>query len=466
MHSASTSIEQANPNRAFPTPLTSYDLTYHVYSTRASTTLGATSSTLSTLLPYSPTLPAPIPSPNNMQGTHYTLATYSAIGDLFFYTSAFPEQKALQTCSPIAWLGGNLYIGFQPPVAVQFTKLQSVTYLYNSRSDTATTQGSVVLPGSPETSSALNMYQQGPVHVATQAQKPTAVFSAMFTLPHPGIDKNTNIRPPASSATLTARPSLQVSSLPPSTPPAITWDNSVITADSATRYKIGTQTLYPHGPAITEQGTTLSLASSGEAVVVNGHTSPLVKNRPSPKPTQPAVSIGSGSYVLEGGPTVIPGGSAVVFSGTTYSALSSGTAIVINGQTIRPTMKSTDDVQVVHGLTVENAGGSKVLVDGHTLAMSATLIIGSGSIFTRVALTTDSDGNTFVMGYTGTTQAVTSTSSIPSLALGGGSKQSTVAQSSESSSGTGNASSATRDVHLSQSVLMAVVLVVVVFISG
>ena len=362
--------------------------------------------------------------------------------------------------------GGNLYIGFQPPVAVQFTKLQSVTNLYTSHSDIATTHGGVTLLHSPEPSSTLDTHQRDPAHVATLARKPTAAFSAILTLPHHDIDKTSNIGSLANTATLTTGPILQTSSSPRSSPPAITWDNSVITADSATRYKIGSKTLSLHGPAITEQGTTFSLASSGKVVVVNGHTSTIVNEQTSQNPAQPAVSVGSKSHVLEGGPTLIPSGSPVVFSGTTYSALSSGTGIVINGQTIRTTMKPTDNIQVVHGLTLETAGGSKVMVDGHTLAMSATLTLGSGSVFTRVALTTDKDGNTFVMGYTATTPTVTSTSVIASLALGGGGKQSTGVQSSETTNGAGNANSATRDVQLSQSILLAVVLVVVDFISG
>jgi hypothetical protein len=59
---------------------------------------------------------------------------------------------------------------------------------------------------------------------------------------------------------------------------------------------------------------------------------------------------------------------------------------------------STGPLQANHGLSTEMLSGSKLLVNGHTLAMNSTITLGSGSVITRVALATDTAGRTVLLG--------------------------------------------------------------------
>ncbi|KAJ9641081.1 hypothetical protein H2201_008016 [Coniosporium apollinis] len=70
----------------------------------------------------------------------------------------------------------------------------------------------------------------------------------------------------------------QISTLPHPTPahtsalPPLVYGSSTTTANSASAYVIGTQTLSPGGPAITVSGTLLGLALDGTALVVRTNT--------------------------------------------------------------------------------------------------------------------------------------------------------------------------------------------------
>lgn len=101
------------------------------------------------------------------------------------------------------------------------------------------------------------------------------------------------------------------------------------------------QTLKP-GVAVTVSGTTFSmpLSASGSVVVINGVTSTLP---PSPSTTPFALTIngktytattrgGTAEFVLAQGVTLRPG-EVVTISGTTYSLVEQGTALVVNGVT-------------------------------------------------------------------------------------------------------------------------------------
>ena len=110
-------------------------------------------------------------------------------------------------------------------------------------------------------------------------------------------------------------------------------------------FVISSQTLNPGSPAITLQGTTYSLAPAVSAIVVNGHTSPLLSPS-SPLPPPPAAAIltlanspqpltitanSASAFVVGGTQTLAPGSSAIVAQGTTYSLVPGGSAVVVNG---------------------------------------------------------------------------------------------------------------------------------------
>ena len=195
---------------------------------------------------------------------------------------------------------------------------------------------------------------------------------------------------------------------------SLTVGSSDITTDSATRFRIGSQTLSPHGAAITVSDTTYSLASSGNAIVVNGHTTAIMRQQGPPVTISGdtvATPVASGAYVLQNGLTLSPGGQEAVESGTTYSLLSSGHGLVINAHTVPISTSSAAASQDVGGLTVASLDNGRVLVDGHTLGMSSTLTLGSGSVITRVALTTNRAGQTVVLDDSNTKASVRSLSS-------------------------------------------------------
>ncbi|KAK5122237.1 hypothetical protein LTR85_004147 [Meristemomyces frigidus] len=99
--------------------------------------------------------------------------------------------------------------------------------------------------------------------------------------------------------------------------PTLTAAGATPMMDSASRYEIDSQTLSPGGLAITVSGTTYSLLSSGTAIVINGHTSALSIGAPEATSSQQWQEL-------------LPG-SVLVIAGTTYSLPSSGAGIYVNG---------------------------------------------------------------------------------------------------------------------------------------
>lgn len=180
--------------------------------------------------------------------------------------------------------------------------------------------------------------------------------------------------------------------------PAITIGGQPITANSASAYIIGSQTLAPGNSAIVLSGMTYSLAPSVSAIVVNGVTSALpAYNSDEGQATAgsgglPAITIGgqpitanSASEYIINSQTLAPGSSAIIVSGTTYSLASSASAIVINGVTsaLPSTATTTNGAQVITiGSQLFTArpisSGSGYLVGSQTLVPGASGITVNG----------------------------------------------------------------------------------------
>lgn len=110
-----------------------------------------------------------------------------------------------------------------------------------------------------------------------------------------------------------------------------------------------------------------------------------------------ATRIRSGGYILGDGQTVSPGGPAATVATVTISIARGGTAVVINGHTSTLSTVRLNPGQVVGDVTVSISRGN-VLFHGQTLAITSTLTVGNGSVFTRLALATDSAGHTVLLG--------------------------------------------------------------------
>ncbi|KAG9960127.1 hypothetical protein KCU61_g6757, partial [Aureobasidium melanogenum] len=203
----------------------------------------------------------------------------------------------------------------------------------------------------------------------------------------------------------------------------ITLGSSVITANPTGGFVYASQTISAGGPAVTANGNTYSLATSGATtyIVENGVT----QQAATPQTAAPvltfensAVTANSESAFVVGSQTLKAGGSTIVIGETTYALKTSGssTLVVQNGVTsavaapqgstagVGPSIASSAEVHVtasalspkitigsgivtqntafeyvVAGQTLE-AGGSAVEVEGTTysLAPSASAIVVDG----------------------------------------------------------------------------------------
>lgn len=251
-----------------------------------------------------------------------------------------------------------------------------------------------------------------------QNQSPSVVVIGSQTLT-PGqtttIEGVTVVVPPnaGGSSLVIGGSTIAISPAGPTGPPVITVESNPVTANSQGQFIIGSQTLTPGGPAITDNGNTYSLAPSGSVAVINGVTTSLA-NAPAPTPapvlvvngqTVPAfVDKGTTQFVLGPGQTLTPGG-VLAISGTTYSmpASGSGSVVVINGAT------STLSGPVITGapaLTINGNIYAAAVVDGTTqyvLGAGTTLKPGDAVTISGTTYSLDSKGTALVInGQTST----------------------------------------------------------------
>lgn len=122
--------------------------------------------------------------------------------------------------------------------------------------------------------------------------------------------------------------------------PVIIGHNTLI-PNSKSELVISGQTLKPGGPAITVEGTTISLARSATAIVINGVTSTINQfyGAVYTTTTAPYLTVNNqvytanraGYYSLAPGVTLIPGGAPVTVSGTVISLEPQGRTAMIQG---------------------------------------------------------------------------------------------------------------------------------------
>lgn len=123
----------------------------------------------------------------------------------------------------------------------------------------------------------------------------------------------------------------------------VTIAGQTVTANAASQFVVSGQTLEAGGPAITVDGTTVSLAPSATAVIINGVTSTISQAYGAiyTTTTAPLLTLNdhvytanrAGYYVINRGTTLIPGGPPITISGTTISLEPKGTAAIIQGST-------------------------------------------------------------------------------------------------------------------------------------
>ncbi len=147
------------------------------------------------------------------------------------------------------------------------------------------------------------------------------------------------------------------------------------------------------GKAAMVSGTTVTVAPNGNALVTNDKTSPLP---PPPMPIltvagQTLTPTPTGFAIED--QSVLPGGSAVTYAGSVFSPASGGNALIVNGRTT-PLPSAPISVFKVGSQTFTAAptgfavgtqfvfpGGSAVLVDGTLVSLgSSDLVIGTSTM--------------------------------------------------------------------------------------
>jgi hypothetical protein len=165
-------------------------------------------------------------------------------------------------------------------------------------------------------------------------------------------------------------------------PAALTFGGHVYAAQTGSAYVIDGKTLTPGGIMTLAGGTTVSLASSGSFIVINGVTS-NIPGTAAATPTS-VLTVGgktytasSGSYVIDG-QALTSGGVITLSDGTTLSLGAS--ELIINGQTSTlPTVQSiSPGIITIEGQTFTSLAGNTAapsyIINGQTLKPSGSKI--------------------------------------------------------------------------------------------
>ena len=190
------------------------------------------------------------------------------------------------------------------------------------------------------------------------------------------------------------------SARPPSLDSVLSVGGFTFTALPTNGFSLAGTTIQPNDPAITIQGTPVSLGSS--VLVAGSSTAFLPTGSANGVLTAAGVEftpLGHGQIRLEG-ITLMVNGPATTVSGTSISLGSSGIAIA--GQTYAfPTLASeavtSDGTLTIAGQTVTRLGNSRVIVDGVTLTINGPAQAVSGTSLSLASTGLIVDGQTYAL---------------------------------------------------------------------
>jgi hypothetical protein len=217
---------------------------------------------------------------------------------------------------------------------------------------------------------------------------------------------------------------------------AFDFNGMKITAQPGVGFPIAGQTLQAGGPAITADGTRLSLAPGGTAVVIGSSTSAIAAAAGAASEIS-ELTIGSQvftanaatQFFLAPGQTLTPGGTAVI-SDTTVSLDSKASVVVINGQT--RTFGSSSDATItsppriikVNGQGFAPNVGGTYLISGQTLTPGGSITVtGPNGVETLSLASSGTELFAVISGHTFTSTldaaAASVATSAPILTIGG-----------------------------------------------
>lgn len=165
----------------------------------------------------------------------------------------------------------------------------------------------------------------------------------------------------------------------PTVLPVLTVDDHKITANSASQFMIGSQTLSPGGPAITVSGTRFSLAPFVSALIIGSSTSVL----PVPAKSPAVITVGPSAYTAETIPqflvasqTLRVGGPPIIISGTPVSLGVSASALVVNTNPLILHPSVISAAALTFGSSVYTAdAASNFVIDGQTLKPGSAIVV-------------------------------------------------------------------------------------------
>ena len=160
---------------------------------------------------------------------------------------------------------------------------------------------------------------------------------------------------------------------PTQAPALLTLNGQTYTANSASAFVVGSQTLTPGGQ-ITVSGTPISEAASGSGMVV----------------------VGNNTQVLGHSTPGVTNAAVMTFGGQTFTA-NAASDFVINGQTLTPGGMIT-----VSGTPIsEAAGATNVVIGTSTEALSTVAVATSPMAFIGAGTRTSNPNSTWIFGWLG-----------------------------------------------------------------
>ena len=198
--------------------------------------------------------------------------------------------------------------------------------------------------------------------------------------------------------------------------PIFTVGSQSITFNSAFQLVVAGQTLTPGAPAITIQGTPVSLDPSSNAVVVAGNTLPLPSLVSAAAvsitvASQPIILNSLSQYVVAG-KILTPGAPPINIQGTPVSLAPSASAVVIGGSTIALPVGVSSPVISIGDQPVTANSASQYIFGSKTLIPGGPALIVSG-----MTISLAPSGTQAVIGDS-TIRLIPASPSLPSLVIG------------------------------------------------
>ncbi|KIW02634.1 hypothetical protein, variant [Verruconis gallopava] len=330
-----------------------------------------------------------------------------SVNGVGFANSASPSSAGSGGV-PVITVGGQTFVGNQAtefslapgatltPGGVATIGANTVSLASNAQSIVVNGVTSQLVPGSPPAPTAITFQGQT---ITENSQGAFVISGSSLVAGGQAITVGSNtVSLNANGQTLTVNGIAITAPAALPTAPTIQIDGTTFQAQGGGEsFVLGGQTLVPGGQVVSA-GTTISLASDGSVVFVNGVAQPvaaIVGN--------PTVDIGGTKYTeLQGGYFVLQGttlrpGQTSVIAGTTIAFGSDGSYVVVNGATSKLSLNSVP-VLVIGGTTYAATSGIGYVIGGQTLRPGSVITANGHTIsLSPNGLTMVVDGLTTVL---------------------------------------------------------------------